>query len=245
MTDIIPEPISAQKDIAPAKDFARRFGVKAVVYGGPGMAKTPLLATTSPYPLLLATEPGLTSLRKSDVPTIEAYTVPRIEGFFNWLLGSDERKKYHTLIIDSTSQHMEALVDFELSFKSKSGAKRDGQAAYGDAARHLMKRANELYFLQQMNVVLIAKLQKFEENNVIINRPYWPGKEVNVRLPHLYDEILCLGDFDVPGAPVGPNGKTKAFLCRNRFDYVARDRSGELNEYEAPNMGNLIKKCMQ
>src|SRR5512147_1136630 len=90
-------------DLKPAKQFAQQFGVKTICYGPPGSAKTPTI-NTAPRPVLLATEPGLLSMRGSEVPTWIAPTKDKIDEFMKWFEHSSEAKNFDTLAIDSISQ---------------------------------------------------------------------------------------------------------------------------------------------
>ena len=148
--------ISLANDFRPADDFARMYGVKMLNYGPPGSGKTPLL-NTAPRPVLLAVEPGLLSMRGSNIPTYFASTPKHYDDFFAWLLGSNEARNFDTVGIDSISEMAERIATEELSKKSSSGNKVDGKAAYGAMARrvyddYLMK----LFMLQQKHAYLIC-----------------------------------------------------------------------------------------
>lgn len=231
-----------EADLRPARDFALQFGVKSVVYGKPGSAKTPVTVNTSPRPVLLASEPGMLTLKKSVCPTWPAFTPAKVDEFMLWFTSSHEAKNYDTLVWDSTSQSAEAYVAAELGTSTKGGNEQHGQRAYGKMSRWMMEHLMKLYFMPQKHIVLITKLNAAEINGAIYHRPYFPGKELNVRVPHLFDLVTVLGDWNIPGVLPSP---TKAFRCREAFDYMARDRSGNLQEYEPPVMSQLFKKCMQ
>lgn len=72
-------------------------------------------------------------------------------------------------------------------------------------------------------------------------RPYFPGQDLNVKVPHLFDEILHIGLHNVPGVV----GSVKAICTGEQFDLLARDRSGKLDLYEQPNLTDIFRKCMQ
>ena len=99
-----------QNDLKPAKEFAQRFGIKCVVFGPPGSGKTPMV-NTAPRPVLLATEPGLLSMRNSNVPTWLAPTTDKIDEFMKWFEHSSEAKNFDTLAIDSSSQMCDIALD--------------------------------------------------------------------------------------------------------------------------------------
>src|ERR1019366_1373634 len=118
-------------DLRAAGDFAKTFGVKLLCYGPPGSAKTPM-CNYAPRPLLLATEPGLLSMRGSTVPTYEASTPAKINDFFKWFFSSVETKNFDTLCIDSVSQ----MADVFLQQSLKDN--KHGMKAYGEMAESTM-----------------------------------------------------------------------------------------------------------
>lgn len=225
--------------LRPAKDFANQYGVKGLIYGPPGSAKTPVI-NSCPRPVLLACEPGLLSMRNSMVPTWQAHTPALIDEFFKWLFFSNETKQFDTVAVDSVSQMADIYLQAALSGTSKSGNKMHGMAAYGEMARNVMDHLRPLYYLQQKHAYLICKEQSFEENGFKGRRPFFPGQQLPVEVPHLYDEILHLMKRNVPGVV----GETLAFRCHQSIDIMARDRTGSLAEYEPPDYGKIIIKCM-
>lgn len=226
------------RDFKPAKQFALQYGAKMICYGPPGSGKTPLI-NTAPNPCLLITEPGMMSMRTSNVPAVLGRTPEEIDDFFKWLFGSNESRKFDTVAIDSGSQLAETYLDRELEGKSKAGNKVDGKAAYGNMARTVHKHLNGLFFMQQKHVYIICKQMLAEADGVTQKKPYFPGQDLNVRIPHLYDIILHLDKQNVPGV-----GLTRAFRCQGDYSAVARDRSGSLAEFEPPDLAGLIKKVM-
>jgi len=218
-----------QSDLRPAKIFAQTFGVKAIIYGGPGSAKTPLINTCS-RPVMLACEPGLRSMATSNVPTWLGFDVKSIEDFFSWFFNSAETKNYDTFALDSTSQ----LADIYLQSALKSN--KHGLAAYGEMANNTIKHLRTLYYTKEKHLYLIAK--EINENGY--KKPFWPGQQLNVDVPHLYDEILHLGIHNIPGM-----GQKHSFQCVGTIDVLARDRTGSLSEYEEPHFGKLVAKAMK
>lgn len=218
--------------LKPASDFAKNYGVKAIVYGPPGSAKTPLI-NTCPNPVLLACEPGLLSMRGSNVPTWEAYTADAIDEFFTWFFNSNETKKFDTLAIDSISQMAEIYLQKALK------EKKHGLQAYGDMATKTLSQLNALYFVKEKHTYLIAKQEIISENGLAFRRPYFPGKQLPIEMSHKYDQILHLDIQNIPGY-----GQHRAFRCIGTIDVMARDRTGKLSEFEPPNFNDLIKKAM-
>jgi hypothetical protein len=218
-----------EKDLKPAKDFAVQFGVKTILYGPAGTGKTPISGATSPRPVLLATEPGLLSMRGSTVPTWVAPSKDKIDEFMKWFEHSAEAKNYDTLIIDSTSQMCEiALNDAKKRI-------RHGLQQYGDMADYIYPYIERLYFMQNKHMILIAKEETQDDG---FRRPYFPGKQLGVQIPHRYDCIIRLAKVPVPGV-----GETTAFQCNASINVMARNRIGTLADFEPPDFNAVIKKA--
>lgn len=221
-----------QKDLKPARDFAKSYGVKAIIYGAAGCGKTPL-ANTCPRPLMLACEPGMLSMRGSTIPTFQAFTEKLIDDFFLWFFSSAEVKNYDTLIVDSISQ----MPDIYLQECKKTI--KHGLQQYGYMAERTMTHLRRLYFTQHKHTYLIAKEELANVNGVFVRRPYFPGQQLNADVPYLYDAILHLGKVPVPGV-----GETLAFRCKGDMSIIARERTGKAAEFEPPHFGDLVKKVM-
>jgi len=219
-------------DLKEAREFAQNYGVKALVYGGPGSGKTPLV-NTAPRPVLLAVEPGLLSMRTSRVPTRLAPTWKDIADFFEWFFKSNEAKQFDTLGIDSASQ----ICEIHLRDNPRKVA--HGLQSYGKMAEDCGDIFHKLYYLQQKHIYMICKQEVEQTDGGSKLRPYFPGKDLNIKTPHLYDEVLQLGTFSVPGA-----GQVKAFQCHSSFDSYCRDRTGNLSQFEPPDLSALFAKCM-
>lgn len=215
-------------DLQPASAFAKIMGVKAVVYGSPGSGKTPLI-NTAPRPVLMATEPGLLSMRNSNVPTWIAPSKKRIDEFMQWFELSNEAKQFDTLAIDSTSQMCDIALD---ESKAKHGLQQ-----YGEMAEYVFPYLKRLYFMREKHMYLIAKEELTSDGK---RRPFYPGKYLPAAIPHLFDCILRLAKVPIPNV-----GETLAFQCNGTIDIVARNRTGTLADYEPPNFSALVHKVMQ
>lgn len=222
-------------DLKPASSFAQNLGVKMVAYGPPGEGKTPLIKT-APRPVLLITEPGLLSMRDAtNIPAWEGFTPSRISEFFTWIKDSAEAKNFDTVCVDSMSQ----MAEIELKQALKE--EKHGLKAYGRANERSMERAEILFFLPQKHVYLIAKQTQVDENGIMKRRPYFPGQELNVKIPHLFDVVAHVSKTSIPGV-IGP--PQLAIRTAGTIDIMARDRSGRLNELEPPDLSALFKKAM-
>lgn len=220
------------RSLRPARDFAVQFGVKSIIYGPPGSGKTPVV-NSAPRPVMLACEPGLLSMRNSVVPTFIGYDVSTINEFFDWFFGSAETKNFDTVAVDSVPY----MCDIYLQDAQKHN--KHGLKAYGEMASSVMKHLRTLYFTRYKHVYLIVKEANVEEGNLKVKKPYLPGQQLPSELPGLFDEILRLAIHNVPGM-----GQVKAFRCMGTIDEMARDRTGQLAEFEPPDFGKLVAKAM-
>ena len=233
--------------LKPASQLAKRYGVKATIFGGPGSGKTPLM-NTAPRPVLLVTEPGMLSMRGSTIPAWEAYTPALVVEFFEWFMKSREASNFDTLCIDSISNIAELILADELA-KVKHGMK-----AYGNMSERVMKICNDLYYMPQKHIAMIAKQATVENGRQTIlqggeiiyepimqKRPFFPGKDLNVKVPHLFDNVMHLGEVVMPGQPK----PVRALRTKEIPEVFARDRLGNLAELEQPDLSLLFAKAMQ
>lgn len=226
-------------DLKAAGSFADMSGVKALIYGPPGSGKTPVFNTVSKG-ILLACEPGMLSMKGSQMPTYQAHTGPLIEEFFKWWFSSQETKNFDTLGIDSVSQ----LADIFLQEALKKH--KHGLQAYGEMGEKTMEVLRPLFFQKQKHCYLICKQTVEKENGFDVRKPYFPGRQLPTEIPHLYDMILHLDIHAVPATATRPAmGQIQSFQTRRSIDISARDRSGKLDEFEPPNFGYVIEKAMQ
>lgn len=220
-------------DLKPAGSFAQQYGVKMLGYGPPGAGKTPLV-NTAPRPILIICEPGMLSMRGSNVPSIMADDPQKLDDVMDWVLRSKECQNFDTICVDSVSQLAETILKAQLK------SNRDGRRAYGEMARTVLDYLTNLYYMRQKHVYLIGKQASVEEEGVQVKRPYFPGQELNVQVPHLYDIVAHIAKATIPGM----QKPVLAIRTTATFGINARDRSGKLAELEPPNLTELFKKAM-
>ena len=184
---------------------------------------------------MLICEPGMLSMRDAtNIPAWEGYTVAKCNEFFDWLSKSNEAKQFDTVCVDSFTQYA------EIELKEALTQEKHGLKAYGRMAERVMDKANLLFYMPQKHVYLVAKQTSVDENGVMKRRPYFPGQELNVKIPHLFDAILHVAKTQIPGI-LQPQ---LAIRAHGTIDITARDRSGRLNEFEPPDLAALIRKAM-
>lgn len=215
-------------------ELAAASGVKAIIYGGAGCGKTPLLLT-APNPVYVAIERGQVSLQGSNIPAIEAFTLPQFYETLAWLDKSEESKQFDTIYVDSMSAMAQLVLEEELSKTSKSGAKVDGKAAYGEMANRVMKSINFFNNIQNKHVVLLGHQTIGTEKSRVL----WPGNNIDAQIPHKFDCVWHLGNHDVPN-----KGMTYSLQCRETPEIFARTRFNHCADFEPPNLTYLFNKLM-
>jgi hypothetical protein len=218
-------------NLVPVSSLVMRYGVKVVLYGGPGTGKTPLL-TSAPNPVICFTEPGFLSVRKYNGPAFPAFIYKDIREFWMWAIQSQEAKQFSTFCCDSISQMAEIILAEEL-VKHK-----DPRKAYGEMSQKMMEIMNWIYFTPSFNALLIAKEGQLDVSGTIKYRPYFPGQDLHVKVPHLFDSVWRVEKISTS------QGMQRVIRTQESFNAFARDRSGNLQELEAPDINALITKCL-
>lgn len=215
-------------------ELANASGLKCIIYGNPGCGKTPLVTTASNV-LYVAVERGQVSLQGTNVPAVEAYDLPSFYQFIEWMDKSEEAKQYSTFFIDSVSRFCSLVLDEELAKKSKSGEKVNGQAAYGEMAKRVLKMFHLFNNMKNRSIVMLAQSDTKPEQA----RPYFEGNEIDTKIPHLFDGVFHLGNHDIP-----ERGLTYSLQMRETSQHFARCRFNAAADYEAANLDYLINKLL-
>jgi phage nucleotide-binding protein len=206
-------------------------GVKLCVYGASGSGKTTLIRTL-PNPVVLSAESGLLSIRDADIPFIEITSMEELQEAYMWCRDSEEAKDFETVALDSISEVAEVVLNHELK-KNK-----DGRAAYGELNTTMTELIRAFRDLPKKHVYFSAKLEKSQdETGRLLYNPSMPGKSLTQSLPYLMDEILALRvERDSEG------NNQRAIMCDTDGLWLAKDRSGKLEPWEAPDLGEIIRK---
>jgi phage nucleotide-binding protein len=206
-------------------------GVKVLVYGAAGSGKTSLIPTL-PSPVVLSAEGGLLSIADSDVPFIEVKDMETLQEAYQWLAGSDEAKPFQSVALDSISEIAEVVLNAE---KKKA---KDPRQAYGALQEIMQDMIRAFRDLPGRHVYFSAKLEKQQdEMGRILYSPSMPGNKVGQMLPYFFDEVLALRvERDAEGVP------QRALMAEPDGIWTAKDRSGKLDAWEAPDLGAIIDK---
>lgn len=215
-----------------SRDAARLNGVKVLVYGQAGAGKT-MLCATAPNPVIISAESGLLSLRDFDLPVIEVGSIADVHEAYRFLAESDEGAQFATVCLDSISEIAEVVLAAEKK------ATRDPRQAYGALQEQMAELLRAFRDLPGRNVYMSAKLDrtKDETTGAMFYGPSMPGQRLGQSLPYLFDEVFALRvEKDAEGVP------QRWLQTQGDFQYTAKDRSGALAPFEAPNLADIIAR---
>jgi len=206
-------------------------GVKVLVYGQAGAGKTSLVKTL-PNPIVLSAEGGLLSIQDADLPYIEISDMDTLKEAYTWLAESDEAKAYQSVALDSISEIAEVVLNAEKK------ATKDPRQAYGAMQEQMADIIRAFRDLPGRHVYMSAKLEKTQdEMGRVLYAPSMPGNKTGQALPYFFDEVLALRvEKDSEGVT------QRALMCDSDGLWLAKDRSGKLDVWEAPDLGAIIAK---
>lgn len=202
--------------------------IKGLVYGPPGIGKTVLLST-APKPIIISAEGGLLSLAKKDIAVIEVNSLNDVREAYKLIRASE----FETIGIDSLSELAEIVV---AEYKKEE---KDPRRAYGRMADEMIELTRRFRDLPERHVIFTSKIvkEKDEDTGIISYEPMMPGKAFGIQLPYFFDLILCMR------AGKDDDGNMIRY-CQTQPDmrYTAKDRSGNLNSKEEPNLTLIFEK---
>lgn len=206
-------------------------GTKMLVYGQAGAGKTSLIKTL-PSPIVLSAEGGLLSIQDADLPYIEISDMETLKEAYSWLASSSEAKPYRSVALDSISEIAEVVLGAEKK------ATKDPRQAYGAMQEQMAEIIRAFRDLPGRHVYMSAKLEKTQdEMGRVLYAPSMPGNKTGQALPYFFDEVLALRvEKDADGAT------QRALMCDGDGLWLAKDRSGKLDAWEAPDLGAIIAK---
>jgi phage nucleotide-binding protein len=206
-------------------------GVKLLVYGNAGAGKTSLIPTL-PNPVVLSAEGGLLSIADADVPFVEVSSYDTLMEAYAWLTQSAEAKGFDSVALDSISEIAEVVLNAEKKLT------KDPRAAYGALQEQMTDIIRAFRDLSGKHVYFSAKVEKSQdEQGRLLYAPSMPGAKLGQQLPYFFDEVLALRvEKDGEGVP------QRALMCESDGLWQAKDRSGKLDAWEAPDLGAIIRK---
>lgn len=226
-------------------------GVKMLTYAEAGAGKT-LLCATAPRPVVISAEAGLLSLQRKniekvyglndprisyDIPVMQVRNMPQLIEAYQFFADprSNALSHFSTICIDSLTEIAEVVLT-----NAKAG-KNDPRQAYGELIDRMGGMVRNFRDLPGFHVYMSAKSEfsKDDVSGMTKYQPSMPGAKLGQQLPYFFDEVFRLG--------VGKTqqGQSYRFLqTQPDMQYIAKDRSGSLDEIEMPALYNIINKIL-
>jgi hypothetical protein len=181
---------------------------------------------------VLSAEGGLLSIQDSDLPFVEISDMDTLRDAWKWLSESAEAKEYQSVALDSISEIAEVVLNAEKK------ATKDPRQAYGAMQEQMADIIRAFRDLPGRHVYMSAKLEKTQdEMGRVLYAPSMPGNKTGQSLPYFFDEVLALRvERDAEGTA------QRALMCDSDGLWQAKDRSGKLEAWEAPDLGAIIAK---
>ena len=208
--------------------------VNILVYGKAGMGKT-YLCSTAPNPLIISTESGLLSLKDFDLPVIKITSIKDMYDAYEFITESSECKKFETICLDSITDIAEVML-----IAHKRGEK-DPRQAYGKLADDMADMIRGYRDMPEKHVYFTAKQSRIvdADTGIAAYQAGMPGNTLKEGIAYFFDEVACIrmGELD--------DGETYRYLqLHPDIKYDCKDRSGELDKQEKPDLTNLINRCL-
>lgn len=133
------------------------------------------------------------------------------------------------------------------AYSEKTG-RPDVRGAYGLLAREVIALLKHLQHAPGKTVIFVGVLERIVDE---FNREHWQpqmeGGKTARELPAIVDQVISMSLFEPDGngwRHEPASGQVRRLVCRagNRFALPAKDRSGQLDETEAPDLGALLAK---
>ncbi len=124
---------------------------------------------------------------------------------------------------------------------SDRSGKPDLRAAYGLLGQEMIGALTHLQHARGKNVVFVSILdEKLDDYNRNVFVPQIEGKQTVAALIGIVDEVVTLAEIKAEDG-----SSYRAFVTHtvNPYGYPAKDRSGQLELLEPPDLRALIEKC--
>ncbi|MGN1189792.1 MAG: ATP-binding protein [Candidatus Ornithospirochaeta sp.] len=208
-------------------------GIKILVYGPTGSGKTYAMSTCPrPFIINVATESGLLSLRKKCIPYKSVGSLEELEDVINFLVQEENWNNFDTLCIDSLSEIAEVCLS------EQKGLTKDGRKAYAMMADEMMERIRDLISIPGKNLYCICKQKKLQDDEGrMLFSPDVPGQAFAQKIPYYFDEVFAFRMMRDANKNLTRRLQT---VPDERYD--AKDRSGDLDLFEEPDITQIINK---
>jgi hypothetical protein len=215
------------------RQSAQLTGLKFLVHGPAGAGKTSLCGTTGEPTIIISAESGLLSLRHLDIPVIEVKSLEQLYEAYDYVANTEDGQAFKWVCLDSISEIAEVVLNHE-----KKVAK-DPRQAYGALAEKMTDLIRAFRDLPGRNVMFSCKQErtKDEQTGAMLYYPAMPGNMLKQGVGYFFDFVFALRvEKDADGKP------TRWLQTQRDFSYEAKDRSGSLDPFEAPDLAAISAK---
>ena len=160
-------------------------------------------------------------------------------------------KSRPVLFVDSITDLTRIAMTFAQqqpeAFSEKTG-KPDIRGAYGLLAREVIRSLKHLQRARGKTVIFVGVLERvIDDYNRVAWLPQMEGSKAGRELPGIVDQVCSMQFFsrDENGVPLlDESASERLLVCRsgNPYGLPAKDRSGQLDVVEAPDLGALLTK---
>lgn len=214
--------------------------IKALCYGDAGAGKT-VLASTAPNPIIISAESGLLSISDKDIPVIEVNTLDDMFEAYQFITESEDAKQFETICLDSITEIGEVMLS---QYKKDD---KDPRKSYGALADHMTQLIRQFRDLEGRHVYFSAKMTRIEDEHTGIStfRPAMPGKTLVNGMPFFFDEVMVMRIGEETDEESGKVSKFRYLQTQPDLQYIAKDRSGVLAEFEKPDLTYIFNKILK
>lgn len=171
-----------------------QYGVKVCLYGDPGAGKTFQISTLE-RPLVIATEKGLLTLQRYDIPYLPVYSRDDWEEAKKIIVAN--RDRFRTIVMDSVTEFANIClkeITTELTAQKNKSEKQLGWDIYGELKKVLEDAIEFFHCLPGMDSVLIFLSKRItdEDSGRTAYTPSAGSEAFSLSLPAKFDEVLAL-----------------------------------------------------
>lgn len=213
--------------------------ITALIYGPSGIGKTTLAKTLPGKTLIISAESGLLSLSGMDIDYVDicegkGSTQLKLEHLRDILKHlSSEKTEYENIFIDSLTEIAQIMVQFQQTLYPDKKDSMNLWGAYNTQIRAFIKHVRDL---SPYNIILTA-LEKVDKDE--IGRRYKIPEmngAVAAQIAQFFDEVLYYTEIE------NEKEKKRVLITSSSSNFIAKDRSGKLNQYEIPDFGIIFNK---